>query len=618
MVEHIAGKSLPTEVLKQVTAKTDGVPLFVEELTKMVLESVLLREREDHYELTGLLPPLAIPATLHDSLMVRLDRLAAVKELAQLGATLGREFSYEVLHAVSLLDEDTLQRALAQLVDAELLYQRGLPPQATYHFKHSLIRDAAYESLLKSRRQQYHQQIAQVLEEQFPEIAETQPEIVAHHYTAAGISEKAIPYWHQAGQQAIQRSANVEAISHLTQGLELLKTLPHTPQRDQQELGLQIALGPALIATKGMGVPEVEQAFSRARELCQKIEETPQLFPALWGLWGFYIMRAEFQMGRELGEQLLNLAQRQGDPALLLQAHRTLGPTLYYLGEFTPALEHLEQGIALYDAQQYRSLAFLYGVDPGGICLAFAALTLWHLGYPDQALRRSHDGLTLARERSHPHSLAYTLSYTAFFHHFRREARVAQERADEVISLSTDYGFWFSGFNQTIQGWALAEQGQVEEGIDQIEQGMAAWLTAGGEMLRPFFLGLLAEAYGKIGQNGKALRLLAEAMAAVEKTEERWWEAGLYRLKGELLLMQGESETEVEGYFQKAIELARRQQAKSLELRAVMSLSCLWQKQGRQEEALKMLAEIYGWFTEGFDTKDLKEAKALLEELSSN
>src|SRR5262249_2909653 len=343
------GKALPPEMVEQVVAKTDGVPLFVEELTKMVLESGLLQEREECYELSGPLPPLAIPLTLHDSLMARLDRLAAVKGLAQLGATLGREFSYELLQAVSPWDEETLQRGLQQLVEAEFLYQQGLPPHAMYLFKHALIQDAAYQSLLRSTRQQYHQRIAQVLEERFPEICETQPELLAHHYTEAGMLAQASVYWQRAGQRAIERSAPLEAIAHFSKGLEVLGMLPDTPERARQELGVQIALGQAWMAAKGQGVPEVERAYTRARALCRQVGETPEIFPVLWGLWRFYLVRAEYQTARELAEQCLSLAQRVHDSALRLVAHYTLGGTEYHIGELTPCRAHLEQGLALYD-----------------------------------------------------------------------------------------------------------------------------------------------------------------------------------------------------------------------------------------------------------------------------
>ena len=480
-------KALPAEVVEQVVAKTDGVPLFVEELTKMVLESGLLQEREEHYELTGPLPPLAIPATLHDSLMARLDRLATVKGLAQLGATLGREFAYDLLQAVSPWDEATLQRGLPQLVEAEFLYQQGLPPQATYLFKHALIQDAAYQSLLRSTRQQHHQRIAQVLEARFPDICETQPELLAQHYTEAGLMAQAIPYWQQAGQRAIERSANLEAIGHLTKGLEVLMTLPDTPDRTRQELDLQTALGPALRAIKGWGAPEAAQAYTRARELCQQVGETPQLFPVLFGLWTSSIVRPEFQTARELGEQLLRLGQNASDPTLLLQAHWVLGVTLFFMGAFAPARAHLEHVMALYDPQQHRSHTLLYGQDPGATSLYYAALALWYLGYPDQALQRGQQAVTLAQELSHPYQLGVCPGGVAELYQFRREAQQTQERAEALMTLSTEQRFAFWLVSATVlRGWALAQQGQGAEGIAQIRQGLAAWQAMGEALYQPF------------------------------------------------------------------------------------------------------------------------------------
>jgi len=465
MVARVTGdKALPPEVLRQVVAKTDGVPLFVEELTKMVLESGLLTTVDDHYELTGPLPPLAIPSTLQDSLMARLDRLAAIREIAQLGATLGREFSYDLIHAVGRMDEETLQSGLRKLVEAELIYQRGSPPQATYVFKHALIQDTAYQSLLKSRRQQYHQQIAQALEEQFPETKETHPELVAHHYTEAGLGEQAIAYWQRAGERSVQRSANAEAISHLTKGLNLLKALPDTPERTQRELDLQTTLGPAWMA-KSYAAPEVARAYTRALELCRQVGETPQLFPVLSGLLRFYYARAELQTARELGEQCLRLAQSTQDPVFFLEAHRLLGATLFYIGELGPARAHLEHSIALYEPQQHGSLALLYGADPGVACLCYVSNLLWCLGYPDQALQRSHESLTLAQERAHLVSFAGAWHFAAVVHQFRGEGQAAQERAEAAIALSSEQGFaFFSAMGTIDRGWALVEQGQREEG----------------------------------------------------------------------------------------------------------------------------------------------------------
>jgi predicted ATPase len=641
MVAHVTrGKALPAEVVQQIVAKTDGVPLFVEELTKTVLESRLVREKDGHYELAGPLPPLAIPTTLHDSLMARLDRLATVKEVAQIGAVLGREFSYELIQAVAPVDEPSLQQALAKLVEAEVLYQRGLPLQARYLFKHALIQDAAYQSLLKSTRQHYHNKIAQVLEERFPEAKETQPELLAHHYTEAGLTAQAIPYWQRAGERATQHSAYVEAINHLTRGLELLKTLPDTPERIQQELTLQITLSAPLQATRGYASPEVERTWTRAQELCQQIGETPHLFRVLSGRWNVSFIQAQCQTTRERAEQLLTLAQGKQDLDLLLKAYEALGTTLYILGELVPAREYLEQSLALYDSQKCRFPASLDLSDHWVASRSYAAWLLWSLGYPDQALQRSHEALTVAQELSRPFSLAFALHGTAQLHLLRREGRAGQERAEAMMALSHEQGFPFwLAMGAMHQGCALAEQGQVEEGMAQMHQGMAAYRTTGAEVGRPSQLARLARAYGKMGQAEEGLAAVAEALATVNKTGERISEAELYRLQGELTLQREtrgwrletspafaqasslkpqvsrEVAQEAEQCFHKALEIARRQSAKSLELRATVSLARLWQQQGKRREARQLLAEIYHWFTEGFDTKDLQEAKALLEEL---
>jgi predicted ATPase len=626
LVERVAGdKALPRIVVQQVVAKTDGVPLFVEELTKMVLESSLLREDRDRYELTAPLPPLAIPTTLHDSLMARLDRLATVKEVAQLGATLGREFSYELLRAVSPLDEVTIQQALARLVEAELLYQRGVPPRATYIFKHALIQEAAYQSLLKSTRQRHHQQVARVLEERFLETTETQPEVLAHHFTEAGLSEQAIPHWQRAGERAIQRSAYVEAISHLNSGLAVLKTLPDTSNRARQELDLQIALGQALIATKGQAAAEVGLAYSRARELCQQVEETALLFRVLYGLYNFHVVRAELQTVVKLSEELLRLAQSVQDPAYLLGPHFAQGSALFHLGKFPPAREHWEQSIALYDPRQHRANASLFGFDLGVFCLCYTPHALWHLGYPAQALTKSQEALGLAQKLSHPMSQALALAYAAMLHQFRREEHAACEQAERAIAFCTEQGFaYYLAWAILIRGWTLTGQGQIEEGITQMRQGLAALRATGAELRRPYYLELLAEAYGRAGQAEGGLQLLDEALDLVHKTGEGWREAELYRLKGELFLLQAAGRggvrtapaKDAETCFHRALTIARGQQARSLELRAAMSLSRLWQQQGKRGQARELLAPIYGWFTEGFDTADLQEARTLLQELA--
>ncbi|MGH8064441.1 MAG: adenylate/guanylate cyclase domain-containing protein [Candidatus Entotheonellia bacterium] len=616
MVQQLTGgKPLPAEVLAQVIAKTDGVPLFIEELVKMILESGLMREEADRYVLTGPLPPLAIPATLQDSLMARLDRLATARVVAQLGAVLGREFAYELIRAVAPMDEATLQRGLAQLADAELLYQRGRPPQAQYLFKHALIQETAYESLLKSTRQQYHQRSAQVLAARFPEIAETQPELVAQHYTEAGLTEQAIPYWQRAGQQALQRSANPEAVQHLTKGLSLLAMLPETPGRAQQELDLQIALGPALSATKGRAAPEVEQTYARARALCTQVGETPQLFPTLRGLCGFYQYRGALLTARELGEQLYRLAQREAEPMARLEAHAALGPTLFYLGDYAAARTHLEQGIALTDPTAQRALTLRHDVAPGVRCLALAAFTLWCLDSPAQALRRSQEALTLGLALAHPQSLAFAQHCAAFLHQRRREAPAVQAHADALLTLATAQRFpLYLGWGACWRGWALAMQGQGEAGLAQIHQGMTTLLVTGQTLSHPLCLVLLAEAAGHVSQVEEGLRLLAEALEAFETSGRGDMLTEAYRLQGELLLRHAVPDaTQAEACFQQALAIARRQQAKSWELRAATSLSRLWQRQGKRDEAHQLLAPIYCWFTEGFDTADLQEAKALLD-----
>jgi class 3 adenylate cyclase/predicted ATPase len=616
VMQMTGGKPLPTEVLQHVVTNTDGVPLFVEELTKTILESGILRETEAHYELTGPLPTLAIPTTLHDALMARLDRLSTVKAVAQLGATLGRTFAYDLLQAVTPFDAAMLQQGLRQLVEAEILYQRGLPPRATYHFKHALLQEAAYQSLLKRTRQQYHQRIAQVLEAQFPETVATQPELLAHHYTEAGLGAPALAYWQHAGQRALERSAHVEAINHLTQGLEVLKGLPNTPERPQQELGLQLTLGIPLSATRGYAAPEVAHVYTRAQELCQRLGETPQLIPALLGLWRFYLLRAELGKARELAEQCLLLVQRVDDPARLIVAHDALGETMFFLGDFAHARAHLERAVAFYDPQKRQPHRAL--MDPGVSSLSMLAGTLWMLGYPEQARQKITEALRLAETLAQPHILASTLVIATHLHQLRREVRTTHTQAEAVMALATEQGFPFWLAEATIfLGWALAAQGRGAEGTAQIQHGLATRQAIGLELTQPVFLTLLAEAYERVEQPTAGLTVLTDALTRVDTTGERWREADLDRLRGELLLAVSVANCrEAEACFRQALEVARQQQAKSWELRAAMSLSRLWQRQGKRDEARQLLAPIYGWFTEGFDTADLQEAKALLEALA--
>jgi predicted ATPase len=602
LATHVAGnKALPPIVLEEIVRKTDGVPLFVEELTKVVLESGLLQEQDDRYDLSGPLPPLAIPATLHDALMARLDRLAAAKLVAQLGAVIGRTFAYDLVQAVAPLDAATLRGALAQLVEAELVAQRGIPPQATYTFKHALIQDAAYQSLLRSTRQQYHQRLAQVLETRFPETTETQPELLAYHYTEAGLREPAIAYWQRAGQQALQRSAYPEAVQHLSMGLALLATLPETPARAQQELDLQISLGPALRATKGTGAPEVEQTYARARALCAQVGDTPQLFPTLWGLYQLYLTRGALPTAQEFGEQLYRLAQRAAAPMSHLEAQEALGTTLFYLGDYATAWTHLEQGIALIDTAAQQAHVLRHDTTaPEARCLAMAAHTLWCLGYPAQAMQRGQEALALAQTLAHPYRLAVAQHWMAWLHQRRRDVLGVRERADALLSLATAQGFptWV-GYGIFWQGWTLAAQDQGEAGLAQMRQGIAAVWATWQALSRPF-----------------GLVLLAEALEALETNAPGDMRAEAHRLQGELLLRQPAPDAaQAEVCFQQALAVARHQQAKFWELRTALSLSHLWQQQGKRAAAYELLAPVYGWFTEGFDPADLQEAKVLLEEL---
>ena len=615
ITQRAGGKTLPAEVVQYIVAKTDGVPLYVEELTKMLLTSPLLREQADQYVLTGPLHAVAIPDTLQDALMARLDQLNRAKEVAQLGAVLGREFAYELLQAIAPQDENALQEGLAQLVAAELLYQRGRPPRARYIFKHVLIQDAAYTSLLKSTRQQVHQQIAEVFEARFPALVETQPELVAQHYAAAGCTEQAVHYWQRAGEQASDRSANLEAISHFTLGIELLKTLPETSEHTQQALALHVALGAALLMTKGQAAPEVEHTYIQARVLCQRIGETPELVPVLFGLWRLYIARPQFHMTREIGETLLRLAQHTDDPALAVIAHYALGTTWLFLGLLSAARTHLEEGIALYTPAQRRVSVFRIGVDLGVGCRAYAAWTLWILGYPQQARARIHEALALAHELAHPYSLGWAWVGAAIISQFCRDVPAVHEQTEAAVTLSTEQGFplWEAG-GMSIRGWALAMQGQGEAGLAQVCQGITAWRATGAALYVPYLCTLLAE-------------VCCSTWATRQMASRRWprptpWWSSMRnaggkrksaRLRGVLLLRQtGTPQAEAEAWLQRALDVARRQEAKSLELRAAMSLGRLWQQQGKQAAARALLAPVYGWFTEGFDTADLQEARALL------
>ena len=622
MIDRLAGDHpLPDQLRQQVVDKTDGVPLFVEELTKMVLETVPTTAATGAFDAAS----LTIPTTLQDLLMARLDRLATGsngqtgsrdRDVAQLAATLGREFSYELLQAVCGLENKVLRAILATLVEVELIYQRGLPPQAVYIFKHALIQEAAYRTLLRSKRQQYHLIIGQTLLEKFPAVVERQPELLAHHYTVAGLAKEAIVYWQRAGQRALERSANLEAIKHLSRGLELLQTLPDSPERDQKQLDLQVALGMPYLMTKGYASLEVERVYAQAWQLCQQIGETPQRASALFGLWVFYLVRADYGMADHLGEQLLVAAQTSGRQGLLLEAHQVQGINLFYRGELSQAQTHLSEAVSRFSPQQGFQVSYS-GADTGVVCLCHLALTLWLLGYPDQAEQRLNQAMPLAQSLGHPYSQVFALCFAAWLHQYRQEAELAVARAEAAFTIATEHGFeLLLPFSLIFKGWGLAAQGQPQQGLTYLRQGIDAYLATGAELGRLHFMALLAETYGRLGQSEHGLIVLDEAVEVANENGERFYEAELYRLQGALRLQLDPPQPDIaEAWFQRAVTVARHQHAKALELRAATSLAELWVSQSRTTEAKQLLGEVYDWFAEGFETTDLKSTQALLKGL---
>jgi class 3 adenylate cyclase/predicted ATPase len=618
VLDALLGTDPSLAPLKRVLiARTEGNPFFLEESVRTLVETGVLVGEPSAYRLAQALPTIQVPATVQAVLAARIDRLPAEeKQLLQAAAVIGTEVPFPLLEAIAEVPEAALHHGLAHLQAAEFLYETRLFPEHAYTFKHALTQQVAYQSLLTSTRQRYHQQLAQALAAR-PETVETQPELLAHHSTEAGLAAQAVGYWQRAGERSTARSAYVEAVAHLTKGLEVLQTLPDTPERARHELDMQIALGQALWVTKGRSASEVEHAYTRARELCCQMGDTPQLFVVLTGLADFYRARGELEAARELGEQLLALAQRQHDPNHLADAHSVLGEAMFYLGEFVPARAHLDQVQAVSAAPQDRSFPSFFDGAARVITLDTPAYVLWLLGYPDQALTRSHAMLTHAQELQHAFSLARALHNVMTLHKLRGEANAAQEWAEAALAIMSEQGFGHNlGTTTFTRGWALAVQGRHEEGIAQMRQGLDARRAIGTRITLAEYSARLGEAYGRIGQAEAGLRLLDEALAGVDKGD-RWYEAELHRLKGELLLRQAVPDTsQAEACFQQALAVARRQQARSWELRAAMSLSRLWQQQGTRAEARELLAPIYRWFTEGFDTPDLQEAKTLLEEVS--
>ena len=600
----------PAEVVEHIVSKTDGVPLYVEELTKMLLESQLLSEEADRYLLTGPLVSVSIPDTLQDSLMARLDQMGAAKEVAQLGAVMGREFAYGMLQAVCSQDEETLQAGLERLVAAELLYQRGRPPRARYVFKHALIQDAAYQSLLRSTRQHYHGRIAQILEADLPEAVEIQPELVAHHYTEAGQYEPAITYWLQAGQLAQSRSAHREAIAHLRQGIELLPHVSETLERWRQELLLYVALGSSLYTVKGFADPEVEQVHQRARALCQQLGDTQNIFPVLRGLVLFEVSRRSFKSAEALASELLELANRQSDVGAQMLGHYSLAVVSVFRGTVKDAQHHAEYVIAAHHPQDHYPLIETYGIDVGVAARSFMSLALWQLGYPDQALQHGQTAVSLAQQSAHTFSLMTAQMWLAWLHHFRREPGPAHAIVSSSNELAEEQGFaLYAAFNRIWQGWALTSQGHQAEGMEVMRESMSSTLRMGAELMHPYHLAIIAEVLESQGSWDEAAACIDEALALVNTMEGYWWEPELHRLKGEILLRQPEEPiSQARDCFSLALEIARSRRANSLALRAAMSMAGLYQREGRLQKAHEVLAPAYDRFTEGFDTKDLISA----------
>jgi TolB-like protein/predicted ATPase/class 3 adenylate cyclase len=616
LVEQIAGsKALPNDVVTQIAEHTDGVPLFVEELTKGILESGLLRPEADRWVLDRALPPLAIPTSLHASLLARLDHVASVRHVAQIGAAIGREFAYTLLLAVSRLPEDELQGSLARLAASGLVSQRGTPPEAVYVFKHSLIRDAAYGSLLRDARLQLHARIAEVLETDSPEITESQPELLAQHYTEAGLVEKSVVYWGQAGHRSVGRSAMAEAAAQFQKGLGQLALLPDSPKRQRQELEFCSSLGAVLIAIKGYAAPETGDVYARARELWEQLDFPSEFLGIPFGQSTHHAQRGEFDRAQRLAEDLLRLSRQRSDSAGLVLGHFSAGRNLMFVGRLALSRSHLKQALALCDPVSHRSIIHQAGAHPRVGSQAYLGGVLLCLGFPNQALAQSQRGIAEAQSMAHPPSLAVSLSVGTLLLSLIGDDAALAERANQLAAVAAEQGFPHWGAAGTIfRGWTKVKNGDVTEGISLLRSGSIAYRATGAELWMPCFVALLAGACEIAGQVVEAATLLDDAFECVERTGERWFAAEPNRHKGCLLLRQGHAGA-AEELYRKALSIAREQEAKLWELRAAVSLARLRRDQRRRGEARDLLAPVYGWFTEGFDTPDLKEAKALLDEL---
>ena len=625
MIDHIVGNNpLQANIRQEIIERTDGIPLFVEEMTKAVLEA----ESEGEARRAAALvpsPALAVPATLHASLMARLDRLGPAKELAQIGAAIGRELSHPLLAAVVRKPEAELQTALDRLIGAGLLLQRGSAPYATYFFKHALVRDAAYSTLLREPRRALHARIAETLESQFADICENQPELLARHCTEAGQIEKAAALWGKAGLRSAQRSALVEAAEQLRRALAQIATLAATPALRREEIKLQVALITPLLHVSGYAAPETRAAVERARLLIEQAEalgEPPEdpllLFSVLYGFWVANLVAFNGDVMRELAVHFLALADKQTATGPLMMGHRLMGLSLLHTGDIVDGRAHLDRAITLYDPAEHRPLATRFGQDIGAATLSWKSLAYWLLGYPQTALADAEHALKVARELGHSATLMYVLNFSAWTHIYCGNYARANALVDEFSAFKDQTGSLFWGaWGMMQRGCLLALTGKASDAVQTITSGLTAMRATGTTMWMPLWLSYLTRANAEIGQFDEAGRCIGEAMAAVETAKEKWCEAEVNRIAGEIALLSPEPDVaKAEAYFERALAVAREQQAKSWELRAAMSMARLWRDQGRRPHARDILALVYGWFSEGFGTLDLKQAKAMLDELA--
>ncbi len=616
LVERLAGNAgLSHEIVEEIVERADGVPLFVEELTKAVLESADRDNRAAALLGRSPLPNLAIPATLHASLIARLDRLGPVaKEIGQIGSVLGREFGYDLIEHVAQRPVAELLMALDRLAEAGLLFCRGTAPHSSYLFKHALVQDAAYGTLLRSRRQELHARVAAVLAQNFADLVERQPELLAHHLTAADDTERAVDQWLKAGQHAAERSAHLEAMRHFGRGLTLLAALPEGPARDRKEIELQLACGLSLFITEGFGAVAAAEIYARSRELAERQGDTSHQFTAVYGLWQAANGSGRIFECQKFSDRLLQLTVDTADDGLRLQAHHSAWATGLYAGKPAAAREHSKMGRGLYDPEQYSSHRLLYGGhDPGACARYIGAQAQWLLGYPDEAVALEDEAVALSERLAHPFSFELALLWSALLRLDRGEPELALQRIDAAEALAAEQRLGFLYEPRFARGAALSDQGAFEEAVACLREGLGS--RQGALNFRSYGLVSLAGALARWGDYGGALATAKEGQKLQEQTGHRQWEPEFHRLERMSLLGLNRAE-EAEIALQTALHVARHQQAKSYELRAAASLARLWGEQGRRGEARDLLAPVYGWFTEGFDTADLKNAATLLAELA--